>query len=198
MCITFPALYSLANSKGAKVAEVWDSLGEGGGWNPRFGRGFNNWELDMVQDFIATILNKKIAPAVEERLVWKRSTNGTFTIKSCFDLLEGESCFSAPSKLFWNSSVPSKVRFFAWEVWWDKVLTMNQLKRRGFPLASRCPLCGESEEDLHHLLIHCSKVWELWSSLISCADIAWVCPYLAIDLLTGWKATLVKKPDRKI
>ena len=48
LCTTFPALYSIANSKGAKVAEVWVSLGEGGGWNLRFGRGFNDWELDMV------------------------------------------------------------------------------------------------------------------------------------------------------
>ena len=78
------------------------------------------------------------------------------------------------------------------------MLTMNQLKRRGFPLASRCSLCGESEEDLHHLLIHCSKVWELWSGLISCANIAWACPYLARDFLLGWKATPIKKPDRKI
>ena len=31
LCITFPALCSLANSKGDKVVEVWDFLGEGGG-----------------------------------------------------------------------------------------------------------------------------------------------------------------------
>ena len=59
----------------------------------------------MVQDFITTVQNKKIAPTVEDKLVWKRSTNGTFSVKSCFNLLEGESCFSTPSKLFWNSSV---------------------------------------------------------------------------------------------
>ena len=42
LCTTFPALYSIANSKGAKVTKVWVSLGERGGWNPRFGRGFND------------------------------------------------------------------------------------------------------------------------------------------------------------
>ena len=30
LCITFLALYSIANSKRAKVVEVWDFLGEGG------------------------------------------------------------------------------------------------------------------------------------------------------------------------
>ena len=63
------------------------------------------------------------------------------------------------------------------------VLTMNQLERRDFPFVSRCPLCEEREEDRHHLLIQCSKVWELWSGMLSCVDIAWACPYLARDLL---------------
>ena len=54
----------------------------------------------MVQNFITTIQNKKIAPSVEDKLVWKRSTNGTFSVKSCFELLEGESCFSTPFKAF--------------------------------------------------------------------------------------------------
>ena len=54
----------------------------------------------MIQNFIAIVQNKKIASTVEDKLVWKRSTNGTFSVKSCFDLLEGESCFSTPSKIF--------------------------------------------------------------------------------------------------
>ena len=43
-------------------------------------------------------------------------------------------------KMLWNPIVPTKVGFFAWEVWWGKILTMNQLQKRGFSLASRCTL----------------------------------------------------------
>ena len=32
-----------------------------------------------------------------------------------------------PIKMLWNPIVPTKVAFFAWDVWWDKILTMNQL-----------------------------------------------------------------------
>ena len=39
LCNTFPLPFSLADSKGAKVAEVWGTLGKEGGWNPRFGDG---------------------------------------------------------------------------------------------------------------------------------------------------------------
>ena len=63
---------------------------------------------------------------------------------------------------------------------------MSNLKRGGIPLASTCPLCGEAEEDIHHLLIHCPKIWELWvgggGGLLFSVDAAWVCPPLVRDL----------------
>ena len=34
-------------------------------------------------------------------------------------------CF--PMKIIWNSSVQPKVSFFAWEVSWGKVLTLDQV-----------------------------------------------------------------------
>ena len=37
------------------------------------------------------------------------------------------------------------------KVWWGKILTMDQLKKRGFSLASRCVFCGKDEESLEHL-----------------------------------------------
>ena len=69
LCTIFPHLYSLAGSKGAMVAEVWDALGEEGEWNPRFIRHFNDWEMDMVQGFLDTISNKKILLSTKDRLV---------------------------------------------------------------------------------------------------------------------------------
>ena len=59
--------------------------------------------------------------------------------------------------------MPPKVNIF----WWGKVLTMEQFKKRGFQMASMCPLCGNAEEDLDHLLLHCPLVWGLWAALTS-------------------------------
>ena len=158
---TFLHVYSLADSKGARVVEVWDALVEEGGWNPRFVRRFNDWEMDMVQSFFDTISNKRILPSIKDKLMWKKIAGGLFSVKSCFDLLEGDSQLSSPTRMLWNSNIPTKMGFFDREVWWDKALTMKNLKRRGVPFVSRCPLCGEAEEDLHHLLVHCPKIWEL-------------------------------------
>ena len=53
--------------------------------------------------------------------------------------------------------VPFKVGFFAWVASRGKVLTLDQLKRRGRPLANRCYLF-EEEETLDHLLVHCRRL----------------------------------------
>ena len=47
--------------------------------------------------------------------------------------------------------------FFAWEVSWGKVLALDQLKKRGRPLANRCFLCRVEEESIDHILIHFTK-----------------------------------------
>ena len=44
--------------------------------------------------------------------------------------------------------ITPKVGFFAWEVSWGKVLTLDQLNRRGTALSNRCFLCEEEEETI--------------------------------------------------
>ena len=49
------------------------------------------------------------------------------------------------------------VFFFAWKTSWLKILTLDQLKRRGMTFANRCFFCQENEETVDHLLLHCIK-----------------------------------------
>ena len=131
----------MASSKAARVADLWVSSGSGGGWNFNFGRHFHDWELEDVQGLLCTVNSKSINPNLNDRLWWKKAKNGSLSVKTCFDLLEGGRQQSLPIKMLWNPIVLTKVGFFAWKVWWGKILTMDQLKNRGFSLASKCPLC---------------------------------------------------------
>ena len=45
--VSFPSLYAVVASKGATMGEVWETTGgEGGGWNLRFIRPFDDWEME--------------------------------------------------------------------------------------------------------------------------------------------------------
>lgn len=55
-----------------------------------------------------------------------------FSVKSSFDMLEGGNQCFFPFTMIWNLCVPTKVGFSAREEWWDKVMSMEQLKIKGF------------------------------------------------------------------
>ena len=62
---SFPQLYVLAVHRNATVDEVWDSTFGQGGWNLRFIRAFNDWELDLVGDLL-TILRGYMLTLAED------------------------------------------------------------------------------------------------------------------------------------
>ena len=51
--------------------------------------------------------------------------------------------------------MPTKASFLAWEASWGRVLTLDQLKRRGWLVTNRCFLCLMEEESVNHSLLHC-------------------------------------------
>ena len=48
---------------------------------------------------------------------WKGDKNNNFIVKANYRMIEGGNPKAVPLNLLWNSCVPLKVRFFAWEAW---------------------------------------------------------------------------------
>ena len=160
MCNAFPTLFNLVVHKDARVAEVWDSSREDGGWSPVFLRPFNDWEMDEVERFLLFLQNRKIRPFQEDRLILKETRPDGFSVRLMYRKLMNSLPTDFPWRSIWNPIVPPKLGFFAWEASWGKVLTLDQLKRRGITLVNRCFLCQEKEETIDHFLVHCSDVME--------------------------------------
>ena len=165
----------------------------------RFIRSFNDWELEETQRFISMINSRRTTRRERDKKFWMMDKYEQYIVKACYRQLEGECSNIISEGLVWNSCIPPKVSVFLWEVWWGKVLTLNQLKKkRGFQLTSRCPLCHKDEESLEHLLIHCPTVWGIWVAIISLLGMDWVSPLPAKDLMMEWKAFPVRKKARKL
>ena len=54
-------------------------------------------------------------------------------------------------------------------------------------MVNRCNLCKESEESTNHSLIHCGKIRELWTLLLSSFGVVWVLPESMRNLFLEWK-----------
>ena len=49
-------------------------------------------------------------------MVWKAAKDGSYTVKSNMDMLEGgRGAVYFPKRLGWNHFIPTKVGFFVWE-----------------------------------------------------------------------------------
>lgn len=188
----FPDLYNSVGSKGAMAAELWVGEGNSGAWNPRFARPFYDWELGSTQEFIS-LLNRFLSP-LSWRIRWfgRGDSSGGLNLKSYFKFLEGGLPISAPSNMFWNPLVPSKIGFFAWEDWWGQVLPTTQLKKSGFIWQASLLW-----DELSYIVIHCPSIWGQWTDLSAFGAI-WVSPLLVKDLISNWTLFPVRKKVKKL
>ena len=78
------------------------------------------------------------------------------------------------------------------------MVTLDQLKKRGRPLANRCYLCEEEEETLNHLLVHSPKARMLWELILAIVGFEWVFPFSVWQVLLAWQGTKVGKKRKKV
>ena len=97
---------------------------------PRFSRRLNDCEADMVERFFLRLQKWRVSRNEEDRLVWVGEKSGKFFVKALYNVLQLNGPSNFLVAIIWNSWVPPKVSFFSWEATWDKVLTLDHLKRR--------------------------------------------------------------------
>ena len=81
---------------------------------------------------------------------------------------------------------PRRVAFFMWTVAWGRILTCDNLRKRGFVLVRWCCMCKDDDESVDHLFIHCRAARVFWSLVFRSVGIDWVLPNRISDLLFGW------------
>ncbi|CAN1796057.1 hypothetical protein LINPERHAP1_LOCUS20800, partial [Linum perenne] len=74
-----------------------------------------------------------------------------------------------------------------WCCFHGRILTLDNLKVRGFILPNWCALCRKQEESIDHLFIHCPFVSGIWGKVSSRLSISGPVPGGFQDLITGWK-----------
>lgn len=108
--------------------------------------------------------------------IWKPDAKGQFSVKSFYNALTGVNSWIVGWKRIWDPSVPPRVLVLCWVASLNKILTMDQLKRRNYAIVNGCPFCLQDEETINHVLIHCSYALKVWSSILQLFDMCWVMP----------------------
>lgn len=77
-------------------------------------------------------------------------------------------------------------------------MTLEQLKRRGFSLPNLWCFCEENEKNTEHHLVHCPRIWSLWSFLLAVLSVKWLAPLLVENFIICSNKTLVRKDENML
>ena len=144
-----------------------------GCWNLVFTRQINDWELGEVEGLLRR-LQRQIIKRVQDVMVWRLLKEGTFLVKSFYSSLVGCYLKGFPISMVWNPWMSMRVSFFAWEAVWEKILTLDLLRMRGWSLPNRCYWCKGQVEWTNHILLHCPKAIVLWHLIFAIFGVQWV------------------------
>jgi hypothetical protein len=184
----FPDLYACASNRQATIDSILShsALGSRSDWNVQFIRNFNDWEVEGVASFFEFLHSNFSFREGGDGLRWRLKGNEIFDIRSFYTALRHSHPVLFPWKAIWGVHAPRRVFFFAWSASWGRILTADNLMRRGYHLAGWCCMCRRDGETTNHLLIHCEVASGLWSFVFRKFGILWVLPGCVRDLFFGW------------
>ena len=131
-----------------------------------------SWRIPLLKCFYPDNVISRITsihnPSFDlaDRLVWKHTKDGNFTVKSGF--------FSALNpgpanqrdislwKKVWGLRLPPKLGLFTWKIIHNILPVKNRLAKRGVDLDTSYCWCLGMEEDIDHLFLNCPKAQMLW------------------------------------
>jgi hypothetical protein len=139
-----------------------------------------------LASFYRCLYSCKLREDGEDKLWWVPSRKGGFEVKSFYRALSAHELISFSWKSIWRSKAHPRVTFFAWTATRSKILTLDNLRRRGIVVVNRCWLCESDGESVDHLLLHCGATRALWNAFFTRFDLCWVMPSIVKELNTSW------------
>jgi hypothetical protein len=97
-----------------------------------------------------------------DSLVWASSSSGTLSAKEAYAHFRPINITGLWSSL-WSKAIPPSKSFVIWRLLHEKMPTDDMLLSRGCHGPSRCSLCNNQEENMHHLFFTCPFAKELWN-----------------------------------
>lgn len=100
-------------------------------------------------------------------------------------------------KILKRAEVIPKIKFFMWTLLHGKILTVENLRKRGIAGPSRCPNCKTAEESIQHLFISCPFAASCWNNIVPSAPSTWNPQHSIEEALNNWRKNYPWKPTKQ-
>lgn len=102
----------------------------------------------------------------QDQLRWGLNKEGSFNLKEAKRIilnLDSSNVMNSWQQL-WSHQGWMKIKLFMWLVHHKKILTWDNITKKGVIGPSRCQLCEAQEETMEHILNSCTFTTWLWDS----------------------------------
>ncbi len=162
----YPTLYDKAHNKNRTVTDCWGIRG----WKWRSILAGVNPVSTAETDMIARLKEDLKGCSTGEgndQIRWRWNTSGEFSVKSTYRFLQDSGVADRRFVAIWKIRTPLKVKIFVWLMLRRRVLTADNLRKRGWSGEGRCPLCADELESGTHLFLTCHFAKDIISGLLA-------------------------------
>ncbi|GLT82219.1 hypothetical protein SLE2022_006230 [Rubroshorea leprosula] len=134
------------------------------------------WNLDSLRNLLSEDVADEVRAVplpteveLEDELFWAGTSNGRFSTKSAFQLLQkqemGGRTTASNWSWVWKLQSSERVRMFVWLVARNKILCNQVRYNRHLTDSPNCPRCGLAAESSIHILRDCQFARQIWCKL---------------------------------
>ena len=138
--------------------------------------------LPLMSSLNTTLINQN-----SDTLIWGETLEGFYSVATSYLSLVGRVEKPIWAKA-WILGLTPKINIFFWLLLQDKILTLDNLAKRGQILPNRCSLSRQDLEFVNHLFIHCPFSYKVWSHLTTDLDCIWCPPVSIQDFFCQWRS----------
>ena len=161
-----PALIGLVAKRTRSSQSVAVAL-QGNQWIRELRGGFSVQAISQYLKLWDAVREINLSPSTPDRLLWRWSSDGHFSVRSAYQLLHEGSLHLPEIAIVWKTWAPLRVKIFLWLAWRRRLWTADRRRRHGLDARTTCYLCNTAEETCDHLLATCSFSLRVWDGILS-------------------------------
>ena len=159
--LKYPRLFQISRQQQKLILQMGSFTDSAWEWNLSWRRPLFDNEVASAVGFLEDISHTALQQYAADSRVWKPESNGYYSSKSAYILLQGnseEGNMDDTFKDLWKLKIPAKASIFAWRLIRDRLPTKSNMRKRQIDINdSLCPFCSIKEETASHLFFDCSK-----------------------------------------
>lgn len=165
LSVQFWPLYIICNQQCATLAEVWD----GSEVKLTFRRTFSDKMMESWYE-LEQIIRGTTLSVEGDSLIWQYESKGEYTTGSLYSIINFRGMQPVFIPSIWSIIAPPRVQVFLWLLSHNKLMTKDNLAKRGIQKTPECVFCNE-QESIFHLFFGCvvaQHVWRAVSVFLAC------------------------------